>query len=780
MPENQNMIIRLRAALEDLVADLRVAQEQIQLPIALAAGSVQALTGRNAPVARPAAEARAVNNYVQSLSALKLAGCDDRFVDAAWPDHGCLPGQGENVERAISVRQVPRSARALARSAPPSSLVAVGGLAIQRFRARWIAPFSDDLRDQQIRELASEEAEQTPEERMVNAYFKRVSIIVASTTASLLIYPPLVYLNLPIIAYDSIPIYRKAYKDAFQERRVSTTVIDALLSLGALVFTPFQPQVLVAGSLGVWLFALTRKLVMKAEGRTRSSITHLFGQQPRHVWLLADGVEIEIPFEQVRAGDILVVNAGQMIPVDGIIDAGLASVDQHMLTGESQPVEKDVGDQVFAATVVLAGKAYIMVEKTGVDTVAAQIGKILSLTSDFTSSIQLRGQEIADRSATPTLLLSALALAVAGPSYALAVLFSGVGYTMKILGPLSVLNFLQVTSRRGLLIKDGRALEQVSKVDTVVFDKTGTLTLEQPHIGRLYTCNGHSEAALLIYAAAAEDRQSHPIAKAIQQETKRRQLALPSIGEAAYEVGYGIEVVLDGQLVRVGSQRFMALRSIAVPPEIEDISQAAHSQGYSMVYVAVDDQLAGAIELHPTVRPEAREVVATLRRFGVQMYIISGDHRRPTQALAEQLGIERYFAETLPEHKAALIGQLQAEGRFVCFVGDGINDSIALKTAQISVSLRGAATIATDTAQVILMDQTLKQLEELFTIAQRFETNMHRNLMSSVVPGVVIIGGALFGLVGFGTSIGLFYLGLAAGISNAMGPLFDKDEREDM
>ncbi len=320
--------------------------------------------------------------------------------------------------------------------------------------------------------------------------------------------------------------------------------------------------------------------------------------------------------------------------------------------------------------------------------------------------------------------------------------------------------------------------------------KTGTLTQELPHVGHLFTCQGINEQQLLTYAAAAEHRQTHPIARAILQEASRRGLSVPAISEAAYEIGYGIKVTLDGKLIRVGSHRFMAMEAITIPEEIESIRQTAHQEGHSLVYVAINDQLAGAIELVPTVRPEAKRIVDYLRQAGLEMAIISGDHERPTRALATYLGIDRYFAETLPENtypapldKADLISQLQKEGtpvqrsrKTVCFVGDGINDSIALKKANVSISLRGASTIATDTAQIILMDQTLNELQTLFELSEQFESNMHTNLMTTVVPGVIIIGGAFAGLIGYGSSIGVFTVGLVAGITNAMRPRFAKKE----
>ena len=178
------------------------------------------------------------------------------------------------------------------------------------------------------------------------------------------------------------------------------------------------------------------------------------------------------------------------------------------------------------------------------------------------------------------------------------------------------------------------------------------------------------------------------------------------------------------------------------------------------------------IELHPTIRPEAKRVVHALQKHGLELYIISGDHEIPTRSLATKLGIEHYFAETLPEDKASLIARLQKEGRSVCFVGDGINDSVALKQAEVSVSLRGASAIATDTAQIILMDETLNQLPHLFGLSREFEANMKVNLMTSVVPGVIIIGGAFLGIVGYAGAIIWFNLGMGAGLINSLLPLF--------
>lgn len=347
---------------------------------------------------------------------------------------------------------------------------------------------------------------------------------------------------------------------------------------------------------------------------------------------------------------------------------------------------------------------------------------------------------------------------------------SSFGYSLRMISPMMMLNFLTIASQQGILIKDGRSLEQLSKVDTVVFDKTGTLTLTQPHVGKIYPLYDVSEDQLLTYAAAAEVKQTHPIALAILHEAKARQLTLPPIHEAEYEIGYGIKVTLQDQVIYVGSARFMEMTGIEVSTTAQTLADYAHQHGYSLVYIAVDQQLYGAIELHPTIRPEVQQIVQALRAKNISLYILSGDHEQPTQRLAQELGIENYFSEVLPEEKADLITSLKKQRKTICFVGDGINDSIALKKADVSISLRGASTIATDIAQIILMNETLNQLILLFELGDQFNYHMKINVLTSIVPSIVTLGGVFIFGFGIAASVISNQIGLIVGIGNSMHP----------
>jgi len=580
------------------------------------------------------------------------------------------------------------------------------------------------------------------------------------------VYPTLHILAVGAIIYLLRDMFYFIWRDFKKGHFLSVYLLGAIMFIG-MIATGHLVLAAFSGVLGGFFM----KIIKKAEDSSEKQLINVFSGHPPRVWIEKDGVEIQVDFNTLQKGDLVIVNAGEIIPVDGVIHSGLANIDQHILTGESQPVELDVGDKVFASTLLLSGRIAILVKTTGEETVAAGIGRVLNNTQNYKENLIARGQKISDSFIPVEVGITAVTLAVLGPTSALAVMWSSLGVNMAILGPLSVLNYLQILSRHGILIKDGRVLESLRQVDTVVFDKTGTLTLEQPTVGKIHSLGAYDENTVLSYAAAAEYRQPHPIAKAIVDKATSKNLELPNLDAASYEVGYGIKVTIDGQLIRVGSARFMTNEGIELPKVTQDIQTKAETEGFSLIYVAINQQLGGILEMHPSIRPEAFAIIKHLKKRGMKLYIISGDHEHPTKRMADTLGIDHYFAEVLPENKANLVKQLCEEGRFVCFIGDGINDAIALKSAQVSISLKGASTAATDTAQIIFMDGTLNHLEQLFHLADEFENTMHTNFISTIVPGVICIGGVYFLHFGIAMGMGLYYVGSAVGLSNTLWPL---------
>ncbi|MFM8322790.1 MAG: heavy metal translocating P-type ATPase [Chloroflexota bacterium] len=587
---------------------------------------------------------------------------------------------------------------------------------------------------------------------------------------------PAAWVAVPFGLVEVWPGVKIAYSKAVVERRLSMIHLGLLYAAGM-----YLTGHLVAAAGGLFIAAAAYKLMALSETTMRERMIDIFGRQARYAWRLVDGIETEVPIEQVIAGDILVVDAGQTIPVDGVIVQGAASIDQHMLTGEAQPAEKTAGDPVLAATVLLSGRIYVQVQKAGAQTTAAQIGEILNRSATHRLSIEEKIVQAADRSLKPMLMGSGLGLLLAGPASAVAVF--GCNFTLNMLGatPHAMLIFLNRSSAAGILVKEGEALEKLQTVDTVVFDKTGTLTVEQPHVVRIHPCASFDAAGVLRLAAAAERRQSHPIAQAIVEEAQAQQLSLPVIEDAHYEIGYGIKARLlaaafdepqakaelpagegaaetEWRLIRVGSLRFLEMEGLAVPAQLQTVAAECQAQGHSLVLAGVDDAVIGAIELQSTVRSEAREVVHALQQRGMQTYIISGDQEGPTRTLAHELGTTGYFANTLPEHKAKLVEQLKAEGRRVCYIGDGINDALALKKADVSVSLRGATTAATDTAQVVLMDADLSQLLVLLNLVDEMHANLKLNYNSNLAISLVSVGSVLLLQASF-AAVQLFFMG---------------------
>jgi P-type E1-E2 ATPase len=370
------------------------------------------------------------------------------------------------------------------------------------------------------------------------------------------------------------------------------------------------------------------------------------------------------------------------------------------------------------------------------------------------------------------LAVGALALATIGTQGAVAALNSDLGTGIRMAAPLGMLSTLALCAQKGILVKDGRALDLLCEVDTVLFDKTGTLTRERPEVGRMVAANGFDPRQILRYAAAAERRFHHPIALAILQKAEEQGLRLPPTDATQYQVGFGITVRVDGRAIRVGSRRFMDMEGIALTREVEEALDDTHREGHTMVMVAVDGRLGGALELRASVRPEVRGIVQGLRERGIKhIAIISGDHETPTRKLAEDLGMDRYFAQVLPADKADYVEQLQKEGRKVCFVGDGINDAIALKKANVSISLRGATSIATDTAHVVFMEQGLGKLCELRDIARDLERNVRNSWIMIIIPNVTCILGVFTLGFGIGASVVTNNVAALGALANGLWPM---------
>jgi len=613
--------------------------------------------------------------------------------------------------------------------------------------------------------LAAAERQETLDKLDLDLTICTVSLPIAA--AAQFAAPALLPVAAGLFAYTAIPCFQGAWDVLFKERRLGIDVLDSIVVLGCLATLQVFP-----GAVLAWCLSFGRLLVKKTEDNSKKLLLNAFGKQPRFVWLVQDGVEIEVPLDRVAQGDIVAVHTGDMVPVDGHIVEGMAMIDQHALTGESTPAEKGVGDRVYASTILVAGKIFVSVEQAGSETASAKISQILNDTAGYKLTSQNKGERLADMAVIPTLAVGGLAYAMMGPFGAVAVLNSDLGTGIRMAAPLAMLSSLALCAQNGILVKDGRALELMNEIDTVLFDKTGTLTRERPEVGDIVTANGHAANDVLRYAAAAERKFHHPIALAILHRAQEQGLDLPATDDTQYQVGYGIRVVVEGRTIRVGSKRYMEMEGIPIPPSVEAKLDAVHEDGDTMVMVGIDDQLGGALELRAALRPEVKDIIAGLRQRGIKhLAIISGDHEAPTKRLAEELGMDRYFAQVLPADKADYVERLQQEGRKVCFVGDGINDSIALKKANVSISLRGATSIATDTAHIVFLEQSLGKLCELRDISRALDANIARSWAMIIAPNVACVAGVFTLGFGIGASVLSNNVAALAALANGIWPM---------
>ena len=593
-----------------------------------------------------------------------------------------------------------------------------------------------------------------------------VSTVNLGVSAAALAFPALTPLAAGGVLYVGAPVFTRGVTGLIRDGKIGNDLL-VTLSMATFIATGYVGIM----AIGAWFYFLGSRVQQRAKVRAQLRLSELFMQAPRDVWMLKDGLEVAIPLEQLQKGDVIVVRTGEIVPIDGVITRGQGLLDQHLLTGESQPAEKDVGDEVLASTVVLAGTLHVRAEQTGRDTTTARIAAVLEQAVDHKSSIQLKGEAWADQAALPLLATAGVALVFFGPVPSGLVLSSGIGNRMRLLGPLGTLRYLNVAFNFGFLVKDGRALEQLRSIDTVLFDKTGTLTKNEMVIRRVVPVGRYGEREIVWHAAIAESRQGHPIARTILRRAAELGLDLPEVDSGRYQIGYGITVEHDGRLVQVGSANF--LRREGLPLAAADrVEREAHEEGHALVLVAIDGAIAGAIELEAALRPDLPEMLGLLRRHGVtNIAIVSGDHEQPTRMLASRLGVDGCYAGLSAEGKAEIVDRLRREGRKVCFIGDGVNDSVAMKKADVSMSLQGASSFAIDAAQIVLLDADvgLANLGRLFDLARGLDRNLRNSLKIVVAFAAINVNGALF-VEDFSvlTAYGIKQLGLAAGLGNAM------------
>jgi heavy metal translocating P-type ATPase len=502
-----------------------------------------------------------------------------------------------------------------------------------------------------------------------------------------------------------------------------------------------------AAALLTWLRALGDWVVSRSVVTTRRSLRDLVVPADETAVRIEGDARVTVPATALSPGDVVVVRGLQRLPIDGTILRGEALVNQQTMTGEALPVERAAGDTVFAGTTVEHGELEIRVDRAGLDTAVGRIVAVIETAAAEKSEIQIYAERLAHRDVRRTLALGGLGAALSRSVDAgVAILVADYGMAARVGIPTAIVTSMKRASREGILMKGPRALEALARVNTVVFDKTGTLTSGTPRIVRVVTYrNGPSEDELLRLAAAAERGFRHPVARAVAAAAAARRLDVPAVTKTRFSTGFGLDVEIEGRRVLVGSRRFMEAEHVALTAAQSD-EASAHAVGAAPTFVAIDGRLAGALILQDSLRAEARDAVLALRAREMRNVImLSGDHPEPTRVIAESLGVRHYYAEMLPQDKAALIRSLKAEGRVVAMVGDGANDALALNEADVGMAVPGGAELAVEAADVVILRGGLDRVVRAIDLSREAIVAIRRTLGVAARANLGVVGLASLG-----------------------------------
>ncbi len=530
-----------------------------------------------------------------------------------------------------------------------------------------------------------------------------------------------------------------------------------------------------ASAVIITLILAGRYLEARARGRAGDAIRRLVSLQPRTARIQRNGRTLEAPIERVRAGDLVLVRPGERVPVDGCLVEGGSWVDESMISGEPLPVEKSVGDEVIGGTINGSGAFTFRATRVGAETVLARIVRMV----EQAQAAKLPIQALVDRVThvfVPVVIglaiLTFSAWLVLGPVPALgfalvnavAVLIIACPCAMGLATPTSIMVGTGKAAELGLLFRKGDALQALQEADTVALDKTGTLTRGEPALTVFRTAPGFDETRTLALVASVERRSEHPIAAAIVAGAHDRGIALHDATEFMAEAGLGASALVEGRRVAVGAARFMARQGIDVTPFTAAAAEFA-AEGATPLYAAVDGRCAALVAVADPLKESARVAIAALHRLGLRVVMLTGDDRRTAAAIAREAGIDEVHAELLPDDKVTVVRRLQAGGRKVAFVGDGINDAPALAQADVGIAIGTGTDIAIDSAELVLMSGDLRNLPNAVALSAATLRNIRQNLFwafaynASLIP---VAAGLLYPAFGVLLSPMLAALAMAA------------------
>ncbi len=576
-------------------------------------------------------------------------------------------------------------------------------------------------------------------------------------------------LTLPVVAVNS-----KIYRNGFKALSKGHPNMDSLISLGtsaAFLYGVFATVMIFRGEVAyanelyyetaaviLALIVLGKYLETLTKGKTSEAIKKLMGLAPKTALVVRNGKESEISIDEVVVGDIIVVRPGGKMPVDGVVIEGLTSVDESMLTGESIPVEKSVGDAIIGASINKNGTIRYKATKVGKDTALSQIIKLVEDAQGSKAPIAKMADIISGYFVPIVIaiaILSAIAWYFAGQTgvfaltIAISVLVIACPCALGLATPTAIMIGTGKGAEHGVLFKSGTALETTHKLNTIVFDKTGTITEGKPKVTDIITAEGISETELLTLSASAEKGSEHPLGEAIVNSAEEKGLAFLKTETFNAIPGHGIEVTINGQHLLLGNKKLMDERHIGLG-NLASASDALASQGKTPMYIAKDGKIAGIIAVADTVKESSLRAIKKLHKMGIEVAMITGDNKRTAEAIAKQVGIDRVLSEVLPEDKANEVKKLQDEGKKVGMVGDGINDAPALAQADVGIAIGSGTDVAIESADVVLMRSDLMDVPTAVELSKSTIRNIKENLFWAFAYNILGIPFAMGVVYAFG------------------------------
>jgi Cu+-exporting ATPase len=495
------------------------------------------------------------------------------------------------------------------------------------------------------------------------------------------------------------------------------------------------------------LILMGRWLEARAKKQTAGAIKALMGLQARTARVIRDGVEADVPVEQVVVGDLVRVRPGEKVPVDGVLTEGRSALDESMLTGESLPVEKEPGDEVIGATLNRTGSFVFRATKVGADTALAQIVRLVEEAQGSKAPLQRLADQVAGVFVPIVLVVAALTAAgwfVFGPSpvfavtVAIAVLIIACPCALGLATPTAIMVGTGKAAEHGILIRGGEALEQTRRIDTVVLDKTGTLTRGRPEVTRVVALGGTSEEELLRLAASAEVGSEHPLGSAILARARELRLELTDATEFEAVPGRGVHATVAGSRLSVGNRALAEAGGVELAPVAEVADEIARD-GATPMFVAVDGTLRGIIAVADTLKAESPQAVAELEALGLEVWMLTGDHALTAEAIARRAGIGHVLAEVQPDEKAAKVRELQSQGKVVAMVGDGINDAPALAQSDLGVAIGTGTDVAMAASDITLIGGDLRTIVTAIALSRKTVGVIKQGLFWAFGYNVVLI-----------------------------------------